>query len=41
MNTSFEFYKIDVVEIEVGNGISLTIDMCELEQTFLQEYVIL
>jgi hypothetical protein len=43
MNTSSEFFKIDVVEIEVevDYGISLTIDMCELEHTFLQDYVVL
>jgi hypothetical protein len=43
MNTSSEFFKRDVVEIEVevDNGISLTINLCELQQSFLQDYVVL
>jgi exosome complex RNA-binding protein Rrp42 (RNase PH superfamily) len=29
------------IEVEVDNYISLTIDICELEQTFLLDYVVL
>ena len=42
MNSS-EFFKIDVVEdeVEADYGILLIIDMCELEQRFLQDYTVL